>query len=937
MTKWTGVIPWVGVLLLAGCGGSPKAIFSTTGIGASSPDTGEADADTDADTDADADADADTDTGPFDTGEEGNEVFDNPGDTITFAPADDGSIKIDLTDISGEDNREQDFFLTVVNTDDTVLGFTLRYIPTVEDEGGGGGPTEDPDTGAPPLAVALPALETLRVKPMLMPAAGPRVATVPLPPPSTETLDETDIGIAERVFHIRRDLEDTDSCEVVVAKLWAVGDSVAIWVDGDLPIDRYLDCDDLEGGGYEPAEYEAHGFDNCDLAIVANIVDTNIVPNAVGLLGDPSDVNYDGLVSVVISPVLNSIALTSTDEDDWPNLIESYTDPATDLDVYEESENPCSDYQEVIYVFAPDPYGAYNAFSTVTVDEYTGMELAGQIALGMAKLITYNQKVIVNEGDAEESWIVSGLGAVVADLTGFGAIFFDDAWDYMDAPHLKELVLTADPEKSGGEYDDTITTRKAGAQYLFFRWLVDAFGEEILGAMVTSETLGMDTVEIATGEEMADLVIAWQVALKTSGVLNADGDIMMDTDAWIPYDAAVLVSAPWVSPAPGDYYGANGYQMGINVGGLNLYMGGGTTEVATQIEENHVVLSHTDHFTYVAGVPFYGFLEANFGAQVIRLTDIPYASATIEIQSSSSSIRGAVTRWVDADTEDYKVEDVFSATDANNMELPPLPEDGSIITGLGTISEPGITVVINPGAESMATDVYDTDRWLLDLTDREASDDIDVAITVDRRYENLDGDIAPYDVWVAVVPSNLLPTPTVGGTSSGSCEDGETFSYPASLLDYLYYQMYLSSDSGADGVTGDFDPCGGAYMGDTADTAISGELSCAIDWDGDGVLNNDEPMPVSLVEQVMVMQCTLAGGVMEDFEPVVAGDIVDQDSVDEDDDPYVDRARNLGGRSGDEAEEAYLEVSLAGGASYVIVVGAGTDTGPYELRVQQLD
>jgi hypothetical protein len=85
------------------------------------------------------------------------------------------------------------------------------------------------------------------------------------------------------------------------------------------------------------------------------------------------------------------------------------------------------------------------------------------------------------------------------------------------------------------------------------------------------------------------------------------------------------------------------------------------------------------------------------------------------------------------------------------------------------------------------------------------------------------------------------------------------------------------------------------------------------------------------------MQCTLAGGVMEDFEPVEGDDIIDMDSMDEDDDPYVDRTRNLGGKSSDEDEEAYMEVSLAGGATYVIVVGAGTDTGPYELRIRQLD
>jgi hypothetical protein len=320
----------------------------------------------------------------------------------------------------------------------------------------------------------------------------------------------------------------------------------------------------------------------------------------------------------------------------------------------------------------------------------------------------------------------------------------------------------------------------------------------------------------------------------------------------------------------------------------------------------------------------------------VRLTDIPYETATLEIQTSSSSVRGVVIRWNDAESVDYKVEDVFSATDANNMELPPLPDDGRHITGLGSISDPGVTMVLSPGSEGEPMDVYDTDRWLLDLTDRPADEDIDVAITVDRRYENLDGDIAPYDVWAAVVPANLLPTPTVGGTSSGACEEGDAFSYPASLLDHLYYQMLASSDSGSDGVTGDFDPCGGQFAGDTGDTA-SADLTCELDWDGDGVLDNDEPHPASLLEQVMVMQCTLAGGVMEDFEPVEGDDIIDMDSMDEDDDPYVDRTRNLGGKSSDEDEEAYMEVSLAGGATYVIVVGAGTDTGPYELRIRQLD
>ena len=44
----------------------------------------------------------------------------------------------------------------------------------------------------------------------------------------------------------------------------------------------------------------------------------------------------------------------------------------------------------MIYVYAPDPYGHFNPFATVTVDEYTGMDLAGRIVQGMVELISYN-------------------------------------------------------------------------------------------------------------------------------------------------------------------------------------------------------------------------------------------------------------------------------------------------------------------------------------------------------------------------------------------------------------------------------------------------------------------------------------------------------------------------------------------------------------------
>jgi len=161
------------------------------------------------------------------------------------------------------------------------------------------------------------------------------------------------------------------------------------------------------------------------------------------------------------------------------------------------------------------------------------------------------------------------------------------------------------------------------------------------------------------------------------------------------------------------------------------------------------------------------------------------------------------------------------------------------------------------------------------------------------------------------------------------------------MLEYLFSQMLLSSESGTGGITDSFDPCGSpqSATSDTGGLEDTGWTppTCGADWDRDEVLDIDEPRPSSLLEQVMVMQCTLAGGDWESVEPYEAEDLFDQDSLDSNDEPYVDRVRDLGGQSGESEEEAYLETTLTGGSKYVIVVGAGTEEGPYELRVKQID
>ena len=109
------------------------------------------------------------------------------------------------------------------------------------------------------------------------------------------------------------------------------------------------------------------------------------------------------------------------------------------------------------------------------------------------------------------------------------------------------------------------------------------------------------------------------------------------------------------------------------------------------------------------------------------------------------------------------------------------------------------------------------------------------------------------------------------------------------------------------------------------------------DWDLDGVLDEDEPEPQTLLEQVHVQQCTIAGGTIEGIELVEAAEFIDWDSMDSDDLPTIDRVHDRGGRRHSHGEEAYLETVLAGGQRYLVVVGAGPETGGYQLQVRQIE
>ena len=77
-------------------------------------------------------------------------------------------------------------------------------------------------------------------------------------------------------------------------------------------------------------------------------------------------------------------------------------------------------------------------------------------------------------------------------------------------------------------------------------------------------------------EEMDTLVLMWQLAMLSKHSTSSGIGLDIETNEFPPYAVPTMISAPLVNPTPGDYFGANGYQMGIDIASTNYAMEGGT-------------------------------------------------------------------------------------------------------------------------------------------------------------------------------------------------------------------------------------------------------------------------------------------------------------------------------------------------------------------------
>lgn len=293
-------------------------------------------------------------------------------------------------------------------------------------------------------------------------------------PPSVVT-----VGSVES-FKVLGGLSSLTSYKSVRAEVKCVGENVIFYVDTQVEANNRGDLTDAD------VQQLCTRFD----ATAAREFE---------LFGEPSDVNGDGHIAVLMTPQINRLGAVGG------GIITGFFF-ANDLYV---SSN--SNQREIIYVLVPDSEGIYG--TTIPKDFAMDNLLPAVLPHELQHAINYNQHVFVNEGSPEENWLNEGLSHFSEDILGVG----------QENPSRVEVFLD-DPSSSGPFTNGSPGLAERGASYLFLRYLYEQAADprQFIWDMLHSETTGVANLEASFAganedfDQLSEFLLRWYSTLVMS-------------------------------------------------------------------------------------------------------------------------------------------------------------------------------------------------------------------------------------------------------------------------------------------------------------------------------------------------------------------------------------------------------------------------------------
>ena len=240
----------------------------------------------------------------------------------------------------------------------------------------------------------------------------------------------------------------------------------------------------------------AHNFDQIHFQQLGAAFDNSIEATNVSYFGGYSDVDGNGKVIILISPVVNRLTPGGSG-----GFIAGFF---LSIDLYSPPQVPAgtTNRAEIFYLLAADPAATWgNPFPI----DFTAEENIGTTAHEHEHMISFSHRIFNEGGVTQTTWLEEGMAHMAEDLNGIHDANIGRANIYLQDPGSISLEHASAP------------LEQRGGIYLFLRLMADRYGTDILKDIVQSRCSGRGCIQDATGENFYDVVAEFLAALYVSG------------------------------------------------------------------------------------------------------------------------------------------------------------------------------------------------------------------------------------------------------------------------------------------------------------------------------------------------------------------------------------------------------------------------------------
>jgi len=309
---------------------------------------------------------------------------------------------------------------------------------------------------------------------------------------------------SQRPFAVCSNLSCTTS-KTVIATAVAVGLHVAIYVDTMAP---------------KP------GLSAADIDTLKQVFDTLLYPLDSTNFGTVSDLDNNGVVISLMTPVVNHLVPAPC----TGGYLAGFFFPP---DLAPVAGYP-SNHGEIFYSIVADPLGTLScAHSATNVKQVTPTVFAHEFQ----HMINFAQHAIFRAGSSEQGWLDEGLSKYAEELVARKYLSAGDATrfhQYLDRNNLFDAsqYLSGTGSASLLIGQDQGTLAEIGASWLFVRYLIDQYGPKLADSLDQTAFTGATNVQIHTGQTFTTLLEQWALTNWVSDLPNFTAPAELKYTSW---------------------------------------------------------------------------------------------------------------------------------------------------------------------------------------------------------------------------------------------------------------------------------------------------------------------------------------------------------------------------------------------------------------------